>query len=123
MSAGEYASAAVSEDPVAELRAHVRRFNDAVRSHDFSEMIDGFAVEAEMAFDGVPVGPFVGREAIAAAYRDQPPDDEVRLLGAPRVQGEIVESDYAWANDGRRAGRMILEAREGLIARLTITFE
>ena len=113
----------MSEDIVAVLRAHVRRFNEAVGSHDFSEMIQGFAAEAEMEFDGVPVGPFVGREAIARAYRDQPPDDEVRLLGAPRVHGEVVESDYAWANDGRRAGRMILEAREGLIARLTITFE
>jgi steroid Delta-isomerase len=123
VSAGEYASAPVSEDPVAVLSAHVRRFNDAVRSHDFAEMIEGFAAEAEMDFAGVPVGPFVGRDAIAEAYRDQPPDDEVRLLGPPRVQGEVVESDYAWANDGRRAGRMILAAREGLITRLTVTFE
>jgi hypothetical protein len=113
----------VSEDPAAVLDAHVRRFNDAVRSRDFTEMIKGFAAEADMEFEGVPVGPFIGREAIADAYQRQPPDDEVRLLGTPRIQGEAVESDYAWAQDGRRAGRMILTARGGLIMRLTITFE
>jgi hypothetical protein len=33
-----------------------------------------------MEFSGVPVGPFVGKQAIAAAYREQPPDDELRVL-------------------------------------------
>jgi steroid Delta-isomerase len=118
-----YAPRSVREDPAAVLHAHVRRFNDAVRSRDFSEMVAGFAPEAEMAFEGVPVGPFVGREAIAAAYENQPPDDEVHLLGLPRVRGEAVESDYAWTGDGRLAGRMILTANEGLITRLVVTFE
>lgn len=113
----------MSDDPIAVLHTHVRRFNEAVQSHDFTQMIEGFAAQAEMEFEGVPVGPFVGREAIAEAYKLQPPDDEVRLLGAPRVQGEVVESDYAWARDGRRAGRMILTARRSLIVHLTVTFE
>lgn len=111
------------EDPAAVLDAHVRRFNDAVGSGDFSEMLAGFAPGAEMVFDGVPVGPFVGREAIADAYASRPPDDEVRLLGVPRVHGDAADSDYAWAGDGRRAGRMILTASAGLITRLVVTFE
>jgi steroid Delta-isomerase len=110
-------------DPVDVLEAHVRRFNEGVRSGDFAEMVQGFTPDAEMVFEGVPVGPFIGREAIAEAYSRQPPDDEVRLLGTPRVDGECVESDYAWAADGRRAGRMIITARDGAIARLIITFE
>jgi steroid delta-isomerase len=110
-------------DPVAVLKAHVRRFNEAVRSGDYSELIAGFAPDAEMAFEGVPVGPFAGREAIAQAYAAQPPDDEVRLLGEPRVDGETVESDYAWAAEGTRAGRMIITVHAGLVVRLTITFE
>lgn len=113
----------MSDDTIAVLHAHVRRFNEAVRSRDYSEMLEGFAPDAEMAFDGVPVGPFVGREAIADAYRAQPPDDEVRLLGAPRGHGETVESDYAWVAAGGRAGRMIVTVRAGLIARLVVTFE
>ena len=113
----------VDVDPVGVLRAHVGRFNDAVRSGDFAEMVAGFASEAEMVFEGVPVGPFVGRDVIADAYARQPPTDEVCLLGVPQVDGEDVVSDYAWAADGRRAGRMIVTARDGLIARLVVTFE
>jgi ketosteroid isomerase-like protein len=109
--------------PAAVLADHVRRFNDAVRSGDFTEMVDGFAPDAEMAFVGAPAGPFAGRDAIAAAYAAQPPDDEIRLLGEPRVEGDAVETDYAWAAEGTRAGRMILTARDGEIARLVVTFE
>jgi steroid Delta-isomerase len=113
----------VSTDVVAVLDAHVRRFNDAVRSGEFSEMVGGFAQDAEMVFEGVPVGPFVGRDAIAEAYARQPPSDEIRLLGGRRVEAGSVECDYAWAAEGRRAGRMIVTARDGLIERLVVTFE
>jgi hypothetical protein len=112
-----------SADPVAVLDEHVRRFNDAVRSGDFRAMVAGFTPNAEMVFEGAPVGPFVGRDAIAEAYVRQPPTDEVRLLGAPHVDGERVESEYAWAAAGTRAGRMIVTTRGSLIARLVVTFE
>jgi hypothetical protein len=110
-------------DPATVLADHVRRFNDAVRSGDFTDMVDGFAPAAEMSFVGAPAGPFAGRDAIAAAYAEQPPDDEIRLLGEPRVDGETVETDYAWAGDGTRAGRIVLTAGDGKIARLVVTFE
>ncbi len=113
----------MGDDSIGMLREHVRRFNEAVRSGDFSEMIGGFAPGAEMVFEGVPVGPFVGREAIADAYRDQPPDDQVRLLGAPTLAGEAAVCDYAWARENRRAGQMMLTPSGGLIARLVVTFE
>jgi hypothetical protein len=45
------------------------------------------------------------------------------LLGEPRVDGETEESDYAWASEGTRAGRMILSARDGKITGLVVTFE
>jgi steroid Delta-isomerase len=105
------------------LAEHVERFNEAVRSGDYTPMLAAFATDAEMLFEGVPAGPFVGRDAIAAAYAAQPPDDEVVLLGELRVEGEIEESDYAWAAEGTRAGRMILTSRDGEIARLVVTFE
>ena len=110
-------------DPTAVLHDHVRRFNEAVRSGDYAPMVAGFAADAEMSFRGVPVGPFAGREAIAEAYAQQPPDDEILVLGRPRVEGETVETDYAWVREGTRAGRLILTAREGEIARLVVTFE
>lgn len=110
-------------DPAAVLADHVRRFNEAVRSGDYAAMTAGFAPDAEMSFQGVPVGPFAGREAIAEAYAQQPPDDEILLLGEPRADGDTVETDYAWAREGTRAGRMILTARDEEIARLVVTFE
>jgi hypothetical protein len=76
-----------------------------------------------MVFEGVPVGPFVGREEIAAAYAAQPPSDEVLLLGRPRCENGTEVADYAWAGDGIRAGRIMLDAWEGSIARIVITFE
>jgi len=105
------------------LLAHVERFNAGVRSGDFGPMVAAFAPDAELVFGGVPVGPFAGREAIADAYRRQPPDDEVLLLGSVLVQDEALVADYAWAREGTRAGRMILTPRDGAIARLVVTFE
>jgi steroid delta-isomerase len=105
------------------LAAHVARFNEAVRTGDYAPMLAAFAPDAEMAFEGVPAGPFVGRDAIAAAYAAQPPTDEVRLLGPARDEEGVIVADYAWAAEGVRAGRMLLSARDGLIMRLVVTFE
>jgi SnoaL-like protein len=105
------------------LAAHVERFNEAVRSGDFEPMLASFAPDADLVFEGVPVGPFAGRDAIAAAYAAQPPDDEVVLLGEPRRDDDVEEADYAWKSEGTRAGRMILTSRDGQITRLVVTFE
>ena len=112
------------------LAEHVERFNEAVRSGDYGPMLAAFAPDAEMRFEGVPVGPFVGREAIAAAYAQQPPDDEVVLLTEPRVEGDTEESDYAWKargdarrpDDPHRAGRPDRAPRRHLrVARVRAT--
>jgi steroid delta-isomerase len=104
------------------LDDHVRRFNEGVRSGDFGPMATGFTEDAEMRFEGVPVGPFVGRDAIAAAYRDQPPDDEVEILGMEERDGTIV-ARYAWLRDhGKPAGEMRVTPRNGRIRKLVVTF-
>ena len=104
------------------LDEHVRRFNEGVRSGDFGPMVAAFADDAELHFEGVPAGPFVGRDAIAAAYAEQPPDDEVEILGAEERHGTIV-ARYAWvAAEGRQAGEMLLTPRDGEIAKLVVTF-
>ena len=53
------------------LEEHVKRFNAGVRSGDFTPMLENFGDDATMTFEGVPVGPFAGRDEIAQAYRDQ----------------------------------------------------
>src|SRR5262245_20485006 len=95
-------------DPAALLRDHVARFNEAVRSGDFAPMLTAFTDDSEMRFEGVPAGPFVGRDAIAEAYAENPPDDEIRLLGPLRVHGDGASAAYAWARDGMPAGRIAL---------------
>lgn len=106
------------------LERHVELFNAGVRQHDFGAMLSQFADDAVMRFEGVPVGPFEGRLAIAAAYRDQPPDDEIRVLDTNDAGPDRVTARYAWATSPEQtAGRLHLRVRNGLIAELDVTFE
>jgi steroid Delta-isomerase len=98
------------------LEAHVERFNHGVRTGDFGPMVAAFSEDAELVFEGIPVGPFVGREVIGAAYAEQPPDDEIVLLDG--------EGTYAWASKPEvAAGRMFITERDGEIARLVVRYD
>ena len=63
-----------------------------------------------------------GIDAIRTAYRDSPPDDEIRLLG---VQDDpergIVTAAFVWTRGG--TGRMVLESVRGQIRALTVIFD
>ena len=108
---------------VALLADHVERFNAGVRSGDFGPMVDRFTADAELVFEGIPVGPFRGREAIAAAYRMQPPDDEIELLDVEQDGDGRVVASYAWhRRPGVRAGVLVLFPRGDRIARLVIHY-
>ena len=104
------------------LEDHVERFNQGVRSGDFTPMVAAFADDAELHFEGVPAGPFVGRHAIEGAYREQPPDDEIEILGSEERDGVVV-ARYAWLRDeGRQSGEMLLTPRGDRIQKLVVTF-
>jgi steroid delta-isomerase len=117
---------AVLQEDLEEMRLledHVERFNAGVRTGDFARMLENVAADATMAFEGVPVGPFVGRDAIAQAYREQPPDDELDVLDS-RHDGDTVVAAYAWRREqATRAGELRLTIVGGLITRLVVTFE
>jgi steroid Delta-isomerase len=98
------------------LDEHVERFNHGVRTGEFGPMVAAFSEDAELAFEGIPVGPFVGREAIGEAYRAQPPDDEIVLLDGDGTYAWVTEPDVP-------AGRMFLTERDGEIARLVIRYD
>jgi steroid Delta-isomerase len=105
------------------LDEHVRRFNLGVRSGDFGSVLELFTDDASLEFVGVPVGPFQGRDAIAAAYRDQPPDDEIEVLEASESGADVL-TRYAWLRDeGRAAGDLRLTRDGDRIARLVVTFD
>ena len=105
------------------LQAHVERFNAGARSGEWGPMLEQFDEDAEMEFRGIPVGPYVGKEAIAVAYREQPPDDELRVLEL-RKREDGVDARYAWlAEPEIAAGEMLLTATGGRISRLVVTFD
>jgi hypothetical protein len=95
---------------------YVSRFNSGVRSGDWSSLLELLADDCELEFVGIPVGPFAGRDAIAAAYEAQPPDDEIVLLdGGPA---------YAWAREPDvRAGELLLAELDRRIAKITVVYE
>ena len=105
------------------LTEHVERFNAGVRSGDFGPMLELFADDAALWFEDVPVGPFHGRVAIAAAYREQPPDDQIEVLDVEEDDAEI-RARYAWLRDeGRASGDLRLRRDGDLITSLVVTFD
>ena len=103
------------------LYEYVARLNHGVRSGDWEPLGELLAEGAVLEFDGVPVGPFTGREAIVAAYRERPPDHEVRILDVEE-DGDAVLAGYAWATaPAEPAGRITLRLAGGEIAALAVT--
>jgi hypothetical protein len=104
------------------MESHVARFNEGVRSGDWEPMLARFADDAELQFENVPSGPFVGLDAIRRGYLEQPPDDEIVLLGIQDDEPVArVTGAYAWARGG--TGRLVLEHDRGAITRLVVIFD
>jgi hypothetical protein len=103
------------------LEAHVRAFNHGVDTGDWEPMLARFADDAELRFENVQAGPFVGLDAIRAAYRDQPPDDRITLLGVQGNDERAVVGGFVWTRGG--AGRLVLEHERGAIRTLTVIFD
>ena len=99
---------------------HVAAFNHSVRSGDWADFAGRFTSDAMMRFVGIPVGPFTGREAIAAGYASQPPSDTLTVTRSVSFS-DRDELWFAWDSSGD-TGTMILRWRGDLIAELTVTF-
>ena len=98
----------------------MRGFNSSVRSSDWEPLLKLLTPDAELEFVGIPVGPFVGREAIGEAYRVQPPDDELVLLERHGDSSAV----YAWARQPNPpAGELHLELRDGAIVLIRVLYE
>ncbi len=102
------------------LYEYVARHNQGVRTGDWEALGECLADDAALEFEGAAVGPFVGRDAIVAAYRDRPPDDEVRLVEAQETDAGAAAT-YAWARTPDDPGGTIgLTRADGLVAALTV---
>jgi hypothetical protein len=104
------------------FQRHTALFNQGVRSGDFGPMLEQFTDDSELLFEGIPVGPFRGKVAIAAAYAAQPPDDEIEVLEIDE-QEEKIRGAYAWrTNPGKHAGEMIITPAGDKIAWLLVRY-
>lgn len=101
---------------------HIREFNGAVLSHDWSAFVGRFTDDAVVEFVGVPAGPYIGRDAIAAAYEQNPPDDTIELAGEPASESGELVVPYRWVTSGE-TGRMRFTERGEKIGRLVISFD
>ena len=64
---------------------------------------------------------FAGRQAIADAYAQDPPDDQIDLTGEPIARGEHVTVGFAWRRD-QSAGVLDFVLSTDLISALTVIF-
>ncbi|MFC6022588.1 nuclear transport factor 2 family protein [Plantactinospora solaniradicis] len=101
-------------------RAHIDRFNAAVASGDWSWLTASLHPDAVMTFVGPPVGPFVGRDAIAQAYATNPPDDTMRIL-AVRTDAEAEVVSFEWSRGG--TGTLTIHRNADQITSLAIEFD
>jgi RimJ/RimL family protein N-acetyltransferase len=110
-------------DSLSFLHDYVMVHNECVRTGDWEPIGEWFAEDAELRFEGVPVGPFTGLAEIVAAYETQPPDDEVVIFRAAEEEGRVV-AVYGWLREpGKRAGRMLMRIDGRKIGALVVTFE
>jgi hypothetical protein len=112
-----------TEQAEALLERVVAAFNAAARTGDVTAFVDLFTDDAVMDFEGIPEeGPFEGREAIAEKFRDDPPDDEVRVRRW-KAQDNVISAEF-YLRDIPEAigGCFTIEPRYQKIARLTIAF-
>ncbi len=88
-------------------------------------MASHFSKDAEMRFEGIPVGPFRGRAAIEEAYGKQPPDDEIVVLNTRQgPDRNVIVGEYSWSKNPKvRAGELKIVARGEEIVSLTIRYE
>jgi hypothetical protein len=100
------------------LERHVQLFNEAVSSGDYDAFLATFADDAVMRFDGSPVGPYVGRRAIAQAYVDQPATDTIALIDMEEIGSDAVKALFEW--DAGGTGQMYLRWSQAQLVELSL---
>jgi hypothetical protein len=102
------------------LERHVELFNEAVSTGDYDPFLATFADDAVMRFDDFPLGPFVGRPAIAEAYATRPPNDTMALIDMQEIGTDAVKASFEW--DAGGTGEMYLRWTKAKLVELSIVF-
>ena len=105
------------------VESHVAAFGDAVASGRWTAFAERFADDAEMEFVGVPVGPFRGRAAIAAAYGADPPREALELTGPVTTEGDDAVAPFRWVDSGGTGTMRLRFGTTGEVVRLVVAFD
>jgi hypothetical protein len=104
---------------------YVAVFNAAVTSGDYDPLLARYTQDAVLRFENVPPDAasleFEGRDAIAEAYAQNPPDDQIDLTGDPASAGAHVTAAFAWRRD-RSTGVLDFVISGEVIRALTVIF-
>jgi|GEM_PF-6096745 len=105
------------------LERLVALYNDGVRRRDFLDYVDAFTDDAAIDFEGVPErGPLQGKTAILERYRDDLPDDEIRVTRW-KYDGGRIYAQFVWKDiPEARGGTLVIVPRGDRIACLTVAF-
>jgi hypothetical protein len=103
------------------LHRTVDAFNTGVRTGDFTTLVDMFADDGVLDFEGIPErGPIVGRDEIAAHYRENAPDDQIRVTRW-KIKDDAIAAEFMWRDAPEAIGGcFFIEPRGDRVARLTI---
>lgn len=102
------------------IAGHVLAFNQAVVGGDWAAFAERFTGDATMRVLARPPMEAAGREAIRAAYEQQPPGDTLAVTHADSL-GVVDVVDFRWTSGG--TGTMRLTWSGGLVASLEIRFD
>lgn len=102
------------------VREQCRLFNEGVSTGDWSGYLAAFAPDATVAIEGDPSSPYVGREAIVAAYTEAPPDDTITVRSVESA-GDIDVARFDWTAGG--GGTLRLRWNGDRIAELTVQLD
>jgi hypothetical protein len=103
---------------------HITSFNDAVATGSFDDFVTRFSDDAVLRFENVPGAgtlEFAGLAAITAAYREQPPDDQIDIAGEVRDEANTIVVPFTWRRD-RSPGVMHITREHERIVRMTVVF-
>jgi SnoaL-like domain len=106
-------------DPVGR---HAGLFNQGVRTGDFGAWLATFAEDADVTFDGLPIPPAHGRDAIAAVYAAHPPSSPMRVVSSS-VDGDVATGRFVWVAAPDTGGQFVLHLSGARVTALNVTLD
>jgi quercetin dioxygenase-like cupin family protein len=94
-------------------------FNDAVASGNFARLLAMFTEDAVLRFGAELT--CTGRQEIAAAYAERPPDDLIELTGDPREEAGAVIADFTWRRDKSPGTMRLAVTADDLISEMVVS--